>query len=152
MEQINFINSQTYKENNPEKYNQLWIEKAIEEGHINFLPVHKFPGKSIGDHIKIKYEQLNRDEFNRYYLNEWLDDYDHLINDRPKVTQKESLLYIRELILKAYEEGNLKQIEQILSKEECQKDVVKDFLEQETILFKQVRIKRRLQRWIKTTK
>ena len=38
-------------------YNQLWINKAIEEGNMDFIPVHKLPGKSIGECIEIKYNQ-----------------------------------------------------------------------------------------------
>ena len=86
-------------------YNQLWINKAIEEGHIEFLPVHKFPKKSIGEHIEIKYKQLYNEEFDRYYHNGWLNDYEHLISDTPKITKRNSLLFTREWLLKPKEEG-----------------------------------------------
>ena len=86
-------------------YNQLWINKAIEEGHINFLPIVKFPNKSIGEHIEIKYNQLYNEEFIKNYHNNTLDYYNHLINNSPKVTKKESLLFTREWILKYKEEG-----------------------------------------------
>lgn len=86
-------------------YNQLWINKAIEEGYIEFLPVHKIPNKSIGEHIELKYKQLYNEEFNRYYRNGCLNDYEHLISDTPKVTKRSSLLFTREWLLKAKEEG-----------------------------------------------
>ena len=86
-------------------YNQLWINKAIEEGHIEFLPVVKFPNKSIGEHIEIKYNQLYNEEFTKHYHNNTLDYYNHLISNSPKVTKKESLLFTREWILKYKEEG-----------------------------------------------
>ena len=35
-------------------YNQLWINKAIEEGHMDFLPIHLLPNKSIGEEIELK--------------------------------------------------------------------------------------------------
>lgn len=86
-------------------YNQLWINKAIEEGHIDFLPIHPLPNKSIGETIELKYNQLYNEEFNKYYHKGWLDDYNHLISNHPKVTKRESLLFTREWIIKAKEEG-----------------------------------------------
>ena len=86
-------------------YNQLWINKAIEEGHIEFLPVVKFPNKSIGEHIEIKYNQLYNEKFTKNYHNNTLDYYNHLISNSQKVTKKESLLFAREWILKYKEEG-----------------------------------------------
>lgn len=86
-------------------YNQLWINKAIEEGHIEFLPIHPLPNKSIGETIELKYHQLYNEEFDKYYRKGWLDDYYHLIGNHPKVTKRESLLFTREWIIKAKEEG-----------------------------------------------
>lgn len=93
------------KKKNSILYNQLWINKAIEEGHIDFLPIHPLPNKSIGEEIELKYNQLYNEEFDRYYRKGWLNDYDHLISNQPKVTKRESLLFTREWILKAKEEG-----------------------------------------------
>lgn len=86
-------------------YNQLWINKAIEEGNMDFLPIHLSPNKSIGEEIELKYNQLYNEEFNRYYRNGCLNDYEHLISDNPKVTKRNSLLFTREWLLKAKEEG-----------------------------------------------
>lgn len=86
-------------------YNQLWINKAIEEGHMDFIPVHKLPNKSIGECIEIKYNQLYNEEFNRHFHNGTLDEYDHQIQDSPKITKKNSILYTREWINKALEDG-----------------------------------------------
>lgn len=86
-------------------YNQLWITKAIEEGHIDFLPVHKLPGKSIGEHIEMRYNQLYNNEFTKYRNYDSLDDYYRLLSESPKVTKKESLLFTREWIRKFEEEG-----------------------------------------------
>ena len=87
-------------------WNQEWINKALDEGYINFLPVFKLPGKSIGEHIEIKYKQLYTTEFDRYYHNGFLNDYKHFVSNRyiPKVTKKESLLFRREWLLKYQEE------------------------------------------------
>jgi hypothetical protein len=73
-------------------YNQLWIKKAIEEGHINFLPVHKLPNKSIGEHIEIKYKQLEYEEILNLRNNGLLGNYKSLIEKTPKITPKNSLL------------------------------------------------------------
>lgn len=86
-------------------YNQYWIDKAITEGNMNFIPVKKFPNKSIGEHIEIKYKQLHNEEFNKYYHNNKLDYYNHIANPNPKVTKKESLLFTREWFYKYIEEG-----------------------------------------------
>lgn len=86
-------------------YNQLWINKAIEEGHMDFLPIHLLPNKSIGEEIELKYHQLYNEEFDRYYRNGWLNDYEHLISDTPKVTKRNSLLFTREWLIKSKEEG-----------------------------------------------
>ena len=53
----------------------------------------------------MKYNQLYNEEFDRYYRNGWLNDYEHLISDTPKVTKRNSLLFTREWLLKAKEEG-----------------------------------------------
>lgn len=97
------MKKQTYK--NSIIYNQLLITKAIEEGHMNFIPVVKFPNKSIGEHIEIKYNQLYNEEFEKNYRNGTLEYYNHLIANFPKVTKKSSLLFTREWILKYIEEG-----------------------------------------------
>ena len=88
-------------------YNQLWINKAIEEGNMDFIPVHKLPGKSIGECIEIKYNQLYNEEFERHLHNGTLDEYEHLIGDSPKITKKNSILYTREWIEKALEDGEI---------------------------------------------
>ena len=41
-------------------YNQLWINKAIEEGHMDFLPIFKSNSLSIGEYIEMKYEQYEK--------------------------------------------------------------------------------------------
>ena len=41
-------------------YNQLWINKAIEEGHMDFLPIFKSNSISIGEYIEMKYEQYEK--------------------------------------------------------------------------------------------
>ena len=41
-------------------YNQLWINKAIEEGHMDFLPIFKSNSISIGEYIEVKYEQYEK--------------------------------------------------------------------------------------------
>ena len=70
-------------------FNQLWINKVIEEGHIELLP-YKKPQKdlSIGEYLEKKYEELNLEEENGY-----------------KITKKNSLLFEREWYLKFKEEG-----------------------------------------------
>ena len=124
-------------------YNQLWINKAIKEGHMDFLPVVKFPNKSIGEHIEIKYNQLYNEEFNKNYHNNTLDYYNHLINDYPKVTKKESLLFTREWILKYKEEGlkipnrkiaNNYSLGEILELLYYQEEVIKPILEKNSNL------------------
>ena len=91
--------------NNSIEYNQYWIDKAITEGNKKFIPVKKFPNKSIGEHIEIKYKQLHNEEFNKHYHNNTLDYYNHIANPNPKVTKKESLLFTREWFYKYIEEG-----------------------------------------------
>lgn len=86
-------------------YNQLWINKAIEEGHMDFIPVHKFSNKSIGECIEIKYNQLYKEEYDRHFRNGTLDEYNHQIEDSQKITKKNSILYTREWINKALEDG-----------------------------------------------
>lgn len=119
-------------------YNQEWINKAIEEGHMDFIPVHKFPNKSIGEHIEIKYNQLYNEEFDKHLHNGTLEEYKHFINESPKVTKRESLLFIRECIKKAREEGiplpNRRislhyNIGEIMELHQYQKDVINPLLE-----------------------
>lgn len=86
-------------------YNQLWINKAIEEGHMDFIPVHKLPNKSIGECIEIKYNQLYNEEFYKNYHNGTLEAYEHIIENSPKITKNNSILYTREWIKKALEDG-----------------------------------------------
>lgn len=136
MEKINNTNSVLW--------NQEWINKAIEEGHINFLPVHKFPKRSIGEHIEIKYNQIHNEEFDRYYHNGWLDTYDHLIHQVPKITKKESLLVIREIILKNFEEGNLSNLSNILELEEYNKEALDDLLKQDKKLQKKLHYSKKI--------
>ena len=96
---------ETITKKNSISYNQFWINKAIEEGYMDFIPVHKLPNKSIGECIEIKYNQLYNEEFNRHFHNGTLDEYNHLIEDNPKITKKNSILYTREWINKALEDG-----------------------------------------------
>ena len=105
MEKINFRNIEEYKKKDFALYNQLMIEKAIEEGYLEFLPVKKISNKSIGEWIELKYNQLYNEEFDRYYQNGWLNEYDRLIGNKPKITKKNSLLYTKEWILAAEELG-----------------------------------------------
>ncbi len=98
--------------NHPEKltkknsilYNQEWIKKAIEEGHIDFLPDKKIPNQSIGEYIEMRYHQLYHEEFEKAYHNGYLNHYQHLISDTPKITKRNSLLFLREWLLKIREE------------------------------------------------
>lgn len=69
-------------------FNQLWICKAIEDGNYNFLPSRQIPRMSIGEFIEIRYKSVDTKEKNS-----------------PKITKKNSILYKREWIQKAYEEG-----------------------------------------------
>ena len=71
-------------------YNQLWINKAIEEGHMDFLPIFKSNSISIGEYIEMKYEQYGK-------------------NITPlkttKITKHNSLLFEIEWIRKATEDN-----------------------------------------------
>lgn len=67
-------------------YNQLWINKSIEDGHYDFLPSIK-PNVCIGEYIEEQYEKLE------------------IIPKIHKVTKKESIIFNREWKLKAIEEG-----------------------------------------------
>lgn len=67
-------------------YNQLWLNKAIIDGHYEFLPSIK-PNICIGQYIEEQYEQLE------------------IITKTHKVTKKESIIFNREWIIKAFEEG-----------------------------------------------
>lgn len=105
MEKINFRNIEEYKKKDFALYNQLMIDKAIKEGYLEFLPVKKISNKSIGEWIELKYNQLYNEEFDRYYQNGWLNEYDRLIGNKPKITKKNSLLYTKEWILAAKKLG-----------------------------------------------
>lgn len=91
-------------------YNQLWINKAIEEGHMDFIPIHKFPNRSIGEHIEIKYRQLENEEVNKlYHESLYKKDFSKLKRTNSKevkITKKNSLLYELEWIAK-YKEENI---------------------------------------------
>lgn len=69
-------------------FNQLWICKAIEDGNYNFLPSRQIPGMSIGEYIETRYKSVDSKE-----------------KDSSKITKKNSILFQREWIQKAYEEG-----------------------------------------------
>ncbi len=69
-------------------YNQLWINKAIEDGNMSYIPIgnHVQLRQSIGEYIEEKY--------NNY-------------KETPKITKHDSLLFEIEWIKKA-KEDNLK--------------------------------------------
>ena len=69
-------------------FNQLWICKAIEDGNYNFLPSRQIPGMSIGEYIETRYKSVDSKE-----------------KDSSKITKKNSIIFQREWIQKAYEEG-----------------------------------------------
>ena len=71
-------------------YNQLWINKAIEEGHMDFLPIFKSNSISIGEYIEAKYNQYEKNV--------------NLQKEKPKITKHNSLLFEIEWILKAKED------------------------------------------------
>ena len=78
-------------------YNQEWINKAIEEGYIEFLPTTKIPNnKSIGEWLEIKYKQLDNEELDRHLYNGTIKEYRRQTELTPKITKENSLLY-REL-------------------------------------------------------
>lgn len=68
-------------------YNQLWINKAIEDGLYTLIPICKNKDQSIGEYIEEKYNNITE-------------------NNSIKITKKNSLLYELEWIAK-YEEENL---------------------------------------------
>ncbi|MBR3161413.1 MAG: hypothetical protein IKF19_01625 [Bacilli bacterium] len=68
-------------------YNQLWINKVIEDGLYNLIPIYKNKGKSIGEYIEERYNNITK-------------------NNSIKITKKNSLLYESEWIAK-YKEENL---------------------------------------------
>ena len=45
-------------------YNQLWINKAIEEGNLDYIPIgiHKYLYQSIGEYIEEQYQNRNATE------------------------------------------------------------------------------------------
>lgn len=67
-------------------YNQLWINKAIEEGNYDLLPCTK-PSVCIGEYIEERYKEIEGKL------------------ETPKITKKESIIFNREWKLKAIEEG-----------------------------------------------
>ena len=69
-------------------YNQLWINKAIEDGNMSYIPIgnHIQLGKSIGEYIEERYKNFK---------------------ESPKITKHNSLLFEIEWIKKA-QEDNLK--------------------------------------------
>ncbi len=67
-------------------YNQLWINKAIEDGNICFLPHNKPKNKSIGEYIEEKYNESKN-------------------NENIKITTKNSILYELEWRKKYLEEN-----------------------------------------------
>lgn len=67
-------------------YNQIWINKAIEDGHYELLPSTK-PNVCIGEYIEEQYNLLGK------------------MQETPKITKKESILFNREWEIKAYEDG-----------------------------------------------
>ena len=69
-------------------FNQLWICKAIEDGNYNFLPSRNMPNLSIGELIEARYESKPYAE-----------------QKSPKITKKNSILFEREWVSKAIEEG-----------------------------------------------
>ncbi len=68
-------------------FNQLWINKAIEDGNSHLLIYKKDPNKSIGEVIEAAY--LEED----------------LESKTPKVTRNNSLLFQREWLIKFREEN-----------------------------------------------
>ena len=71
-------------------FNQLWINKIIEEGKMELLPYTKPENNlSIGEYLEQEYNELEN------------------INPTPKITKKNSLLYEREW-MKKYKEENLR--------------------------------------------
>ena len=67
-------------------YNQLWINKAIEDGNMSFIPIenHVKLRQSIGEYIEEKYKNYK---------------------DSPKITKHNSLLFEIEWIKKAKEDN-----------------------------------------------
>ena len=67
-------------------YNQLWINKAIEDGNMSFIPIenHVKLRQSIGEYIEEKYKDYK---------------------DSPKITKHNSLLFEIEWIKKAKEDN-----------------------------------------------
>lgn len=106
---------------------QFWINKAINDGYMNFLPVHKFPNKSIGEHIAIKYNQLYKEEFDRYFHNGIIEEFYHLLPERsPKITFENSVL-VKNLLMSTFLEQSLSQKE-ALSDYKKSLEFIKSFL------------------------
>ena len=93
---------------NTYNFNQYWIDKAIEDGRMNLIPVRKLKGKSIGEHIELKYRQLYNEEFEKHYHNGTLEEYNHLMSESPKITKSKSLLYKIEMRKRKQELKNQK--------------------------------------------
>ncbi len=95
-------------------YNQLWINKAIEEGNYDFLPYKKVDNQSIGEYIEMKYRKIKEKE-------------------SQKITKHNSLLFTLEWIAKYKEEGlkipkyipNKYSIGEVLSLKYFEKEIIK---------------------------
>ena len=61
-------------------YNQMWINKVIEEGHMDLLPSHMISNLTIGEYIEAAY--LGR--------------YDEKVVERIKITKSDSILFEQE--------------------------------------------------------
>lgn len=102
-------------------FNQLWINKAIEEGNIRLLPWTKPDDLSIGEFIEKQYENIEETEqikINKHnsmlFLREWKEKYIEeglRIPSRKITTDKYSLgeilalrYFEREILLKKQEE------------------------------------------------
>lgn len=63
-------------------FNQIWINKAIEEGNIKLLPYEKPNNLSIGEYIELQYnfiKQVEQQKVNKHnsllYVREWKEKY-----------------------------------------------------------------------------
>ena len=106
-------------------YNQLWINKAIEEGNINLIPVgeHNKLEKSIGEYIELMYIKIKEEP--------------------KKVTKHNSILYSIEWIKKYKEEGlkmpkyipNKYSIGEVLSLKYLERELLNNKLTSESALY-----------------
>lgn len=67
-------------------FNQCWINKAIEDGNVSFLPFKKENNISIGEIIEYKYRKVREEE-------------------QIKITKTNSILFTREWIKKFADDG-----------------------------------------------